>query len=316
MLNKVDDPYTSYYNEKETTTFYKELKGTFYGIGCAILKSNDLIYVVDVLENSPAKKSGVLVNDIIKEVNNKSTEKLSAMEVVNIIEDAKKEITLKIIRDNKEIIINMDKDNVVIKSVIPYIHEKNNKKIGYIKINLFAANTYEQFKEELLKLEKNNIDSLIIDVRDNEGGYLTSVSNIVSLFFDKDTVIYQLKTKTAIIKKYSLTNEKRNYNVVILQNNGSASGSEILAGVFKEMYKSEIIGTNSYGKSSVQQTVDLGDGTMFKYTTRQWLTSLGNNIGGFGIEPTIIIEQSEEYYKNKIEENDTQLQKALSILSE
>lgn len=316
MLGTVDDAYTSYYDNEATTTFYKQLKGSFYGVGCAIASNGTNIYVVSVLDDSPALKAGVLANDVILKVNDTDTTSLTAAKVVSLIEDSTKDLTLTVKRNDETKTIAITKGIVTIKSVSSTTYEKNNKTIGYIKIDLFAANTDEQFEKALTALEKNNIDSLIIDVRDNAGGYLSSVSNILSTFISKDSVLYQIETKNGIIKKYDTTSESRSYKIVVLQNSESASGSEILAAAIKEIYGGTVIGTNSYGKSSVQQTLDLGDGTMIKYTTQKWLTALGNNVGGFGLTPTITVTQSDAYSTSATAENDTQLQKALSTLAE
>ena len=156
----------------------------------------------------------------------------------------------------------------------------------------------------------------IIDVRDNSGGYLSSVTDICNLFLDKGKVIYQLEDSKGKVKKKDTTKEKRKYDIVVLINGGSASASEILASAIKESYGGDIVGTNSYGKGTVQQTKKLLDGSMIKNTTQKWLTPDGNSINEVGVTPTKVVELNEEYFNNPTTENDNQLQEAIKLILE
>ena len=191
---------------------------------------------------------------------------------------------------------------------------RNNKNIGYIKISIFAANTASQFTTKLKELENNGIDSLIIDVRDNAGGYLSNVSTILELFMKKDTVLYKTETKTNSVSRKDNTEEYRSYPVVVLVNGSSASASEILASCFKENYNSTIIGTTTYGKGTVQETVSILDSSMAKITTKKWLTSSGEWINEKGIEPDIKVSLNDTYLKNPIYDNDNQLASAINVI--
>lgn len=196
------------------------------------------------------------------------------------------------------------------------VYEKNNKKIGYISISIFSSITTKQFEESLNKLNDEKIDGLVIDVRDNGGGYLSVVTDIASKILSKDKIIYQLEKEGDIIKKKDNTKDSLSYPIAILVNSNSASASEILASAIKESYKGFVVGTNTYGKGTVQQTTTLPDGSMVKYTVQKWLTPDGNWINKKGVEPTDYVELSKEYYENPIEENDNQLNKALDLVSE
>ena len=191
----------------------------------------------------------------------------------------------------------------------------NSQIIGYLKISSFSNVTYKQFKENLTELEKNNITGLIIDVRNNGGGYLNSVTDISSLFLSKGKVIYQLETEKGITKIKDTTKTKKTYPIAVLVNKNSASASEILTSVIKESHGGTIIGTNTFGKGTVQETMNMKDGSIIKYTTKKWLTPNGNWINEVGVEPTIKLELSDEYYENPTTENDNQLQEALKILT-
>lgn len=220
------------------------------------------------------------------------------------------------IRDGKNIELTITRDVVDIPSVNSKIIEGNNKSLGYISIDTFASNTYSQFKSNLTSLEKQKIDSLIIDVRNNPGGHLDQVEDILSLFFNKKTVLYQIETKGKTEKVYASSKKTRNYDVVVLINGSSASASEILASCFQENYKkATIIGTTSYGKGTVQKSLELSTGASLKYTTEKWLTSKGTWINDKGVVPDIVVEQSEEYMAAPSDDNDLQLQKALGVLT-
>lgn len=316
MISSVGDSYTSYADTQTTEDFTETISGSYEGIGCSIatyLEEGKTV-VIEVFPDSPAEKAGLEVGDIISKVDGKTYE--TSGDISKYIKNSGKEkVKLLIIRDNeeKEITINLSKVN------LPYVTgkvlEKNDKKVGYISISLFSSNSYENFKKELKKLEKENIDSLIIDVRSNNGGYLTAVTDITSMFLEKGKIIYQLEDSNGTVKKKDITKEKRTYKVAVLINGESASASEILASAIKESYNGYVVGTNSYGKGTVQQTKKLLDGSMIKYTIQKWLSPEGNFIGDVGVEPTNKVEQSDSYYDNPTMENDSQLNEALNILT-
>lgn len=317
MISSVGDTFTTYTTTDDTETFNETINGSYEGIGCSVATYNDgKIVVIEVFEDSPAYISGLKVGDIITKIDDNSLEGKSGTDVSNYVKNSGKDkVVLTIIRDSeeKEITINLSKVD------IPYVSgeiiEKEGKKIGYIKISLFANNSYKQFKNKLEKLEKENIDGLIIDVRDNSGGYLTSVTDICNLFLEKGKVIYQLQDESGTVKKKDTTKEKRTYDIAVLINRSSASASEILASAIKESYKGLVVGESSYGKGTVQQTKKLLDGSMIKYTTQKWLTPNGNFINEIGVTTTNEVILSEDYYKTPSIETDNQLQEALNLLT-
>lgn len=318
MISQVGDTFTSYSAATDAETFSETIKGTYEGIGCAIAKySTGEIKVIEVFPSSPAEKAGLLVGDKIIKVDNEDYTDKESTDISNYIKNSGKDkIVLTVERENKEIDITINLSKVEIPYVSSKILEQNDKKIGYIAISLFSGNSYKQFKNNLEKLEKEKIDGLIIDVRDNSGGYLSSVTDISNMFLEKGKIIYQLEDPKGTIKKKDTTKEKRTYKVAVLINSSSASASEILASAIKESYKDGlVVGTKSYGKGTVQETKKLLDGSMIKYTTQKWLTPNGNYINEKGVEPTNEVELSEEYYQNPTEENDNQLNEALNLLT-
>ncbi len=316
MISSVGDTFTSYSDTESTSSFDETINGSYEGIGCTVATLEDgTISVIDMFDDSPSYKAGLKVGDVILKVDGESYEGKNSNDISNYIKNSgKSKIVLTVKRNNEEKDISINLSKVEIPHVSGKVIEQDNKKIGYIKISLFASNSYKQFKNKLDELEKSNIDDLIIDVRDNSGGYLSSVTDICNLFLDKGKVIYQLEDSKGKVKKKDTTKEKRKYDIVVLINGGSASASEILASAIKESYGGDIVGTNSYGKGTVQQTKKLLDGSMIKYTTQKWLTPDGNSINEVGVTPTKVVELNEEYFNNPTTENDNQLQEAINII--
>lgn len=318
MLASLEDPHTSYFNKVETENFNELMNGSYEGIGAEVsLDADGNVIVFSVFKNSPAYEVGLKFNDKIMEVNGKNTKGMSTTEVVSLIKDEnRKSANIKIERDGNILEFNVEKRIIIIESVESKVYDINDKKIGYVMINTFANNTYEQFRSNIEKLETENIKGLVIDVRGNSGGYLHSVTSMLDMFLPKGTVSYQIADKKTTYKYTASTSESRNYPIAVLVNKSSASASEILAVGLKESYGAEIIGTYTYGKGTVQTTKDLTtSGGMIKYTIQKWLSPKGNWINGVGVKPSIEIELSEDFEKNPVEENDNQLQKALNVIA-
>ena len=214
-------------------------------------------------------------------------------------------------RGEEEKTFEIEKSMVEISSVSSEVLDN---KIGYISIGVFSSLTDDQFSSELSKLEKQGINSLIIDLRGNGGGYLSTVTNIISRFVDSKTPIYQIKTRNNTEAYYSLNDSVLNYKVVILVDENSASASEIMCSALQEQYGAILVGKTTYGKGTVQEMRELPNNTMFKYTTEEWLTSKGNSINDVGVKPDYEVELGDNYFSNPVKENDAQLQKAIELL--
>lgn len=317
MVGSVGDVYTNYSDSDTTTSFLETVEGTYEGIGCTIAqKQTGEIVIIDMFDDGPSAKAGLMIDDIILKVDDIDAEGKTTTELSDYIKNSKnKNITITVLRGNEEKEINVVRDKVEVPTVTSQVLEKNNKKIGYLNISIFSSVTDRQFNTELQKLQKENIEGLIIDVRGNGGGYLSSVTNILNRILEKDKVIYQLKSKDKVEKIKDNTKEGLNIPIAVLTNTGSASASEILASAIKESYGGYVVGTNTYGKGTVQQTMQLTDGSMIKYTVQNWLTPNGNWVNEVGLEPTDFVELSDEYYNNPTVDNDNQLQTALTLLS-
>ncbi len=314
MVTSIKDNYTTYTNKNQKNEALEELEGTYEGIGCMVsMTTAGEIIVVNIFEESPAEEAGLKPEDIILKIDGKDFKDKTSDEMANYVKNSKKakiEITIK--RGEEEKTLTIKRKKVEIPSVTSEIKEKDNKKIGYIDISIFSGVTYNQFKKELEKLEKDNIEGLIIDVRSDTGGYLSAVTDISKLFLKKGKVIYQLEDNKGKEKIIDDTKESRKYPIAVLINGTSASASEILASSIKESYNGIVIGTNSYGKGTVQKTRTLEDGSMIKYTAEKWLTPSGNWINEKGVEPAIKVELDIESLSKGI---DNQLETALTEIT-
>lgn len=317
MINYLDDPYATYFDGTSSTNFNQTLEGNYEGVGIEVTLDNSKVKITKVFADTPAKKAGIKVGDYITKVNGESVEGKSLSDVVSLIKNAKnKEVEITITRDNQEKAMKVTRTTVDMPYTSSKVYEENGKKIGYLKIEMFSNNITKQVKKELESLKKKNIDKLVIDVRDNPGGYLTQVTEILSLFMTKKDVIYQLQTKNNKEKVYSTSSKATySYPVVVLINENSASASEILASAFKETYNAEIVGVNSYGKGTVQKTGDLNNGDTIKYTVQKWLTPKGNWINEKGVTPTKEVKLELKENEPLTEDNDNQLKAAIELAS-
>ena len=314
----IDDSYSTYMDSEKYNQFNLNLNGSYEGLGISIYKDEETgkIYVVDVMKGSPSE-SKLEVGNIIISIDDKLSKDLTTQEFSNyVVNGNKNTFKIKIERNSKEQVIELQKGNVEIESVYSEIIKKDNKKIGYISMSIFAANTYEQFKKELEKLEKENIDSLIIDLRSNTGGHLTEVSKIISLFLNKDKVIYQLEKNGKKTKYFSEGNVNKTYPIIFIGNGATASASEVFIISLKDNLNAKLIGTKTYGKGTVQEMINMDNGDQYKFTTKKWLSPKGTWVNdNEGIIPDVEVELSDDYFDNPTRKNDNQLQRAILELT-
>lgn len=314
MLSVLDEN-TSYMDKANSTSFNNKMKGEYFGIGVeALTLEGTGVLVVGVTKGSPAERSGIKVDDTIIEVDGTSLIDKEPTFFSNLVSGAKDEMKLVITRNDRKLNISVKPEKVVIPSVSTNKFVVDNKKIGYIKISIFAANTDTQFATKLKELEENGIDSLIIDVRDNSGGYLSTASTILEMFMKKGTILYNIETKNSTSERKDTTDEHREYPVAVLTNGSSASASEVLAACFKDNLNSDIIGNTTYGKGTVQEVINVLEGSTAKITTKKWLTPKGEWVNKIGLTPTIRVSLSDEYYLNPVVDNDNQLARAINEL--
>ena len=313
MLSTLDK--NSAYVGGSDTNFSIYLEGTYKGTGIQVFNDdNGNIVIYTVFENTPASKAGLKSGDIIVKLNNTDTTNMTIDEFSKLVKEQNDKFNITYKRDDNEKTVRLKVDTIEIKSVSSKIINQDDKKIGYIRTTIFANNTYEQFKKELDKLEDEGIDGLVIDLRGNSGGHLSTAEQILSLFLDSSHPIYQIKSKDSQNTYYSTGNETKNYKISILIDGNSASASEVVTSALVEQYSAKTVGKKSYGKGTVQELQTLSDGDQYKLTTKSWLTSKGKVIDGKGIEPDYDVTLSDEYLENPTDENDAQLQKAIEVI--
>lgn len=300
MYNYLNDEYSIYLNEDITNDLEEQLNGKYNGVGIEIsMSDNNEIVIARIFSNSPAEKAGLKAGDILINLDGVDLKDKTSSYVADTIKKGTKEsfeLTYK--RDGKSNTIKITRSSVIIESAT----SKEYDNVGYIKIDTFSANTSEQV-ENLINKFSSKVTSLVVDVRNNSGGYLTTAREVSDLFIEKGKVIYQLKDKNSKITKYTAKDGvEREFNKIsVLINNGSASASEILALALKESANATIIGVKSYGKGTVQEAETLSSGAMVKYTTAYWLSPNGNSINEVGIKPDIEVKDFDAQLTKAIE---------------
>lgn len=313
MLNTLDKNSTYVGSDDDNFSIY--LEGSYEGTGIQVYNDeNNNIVIYSVFDDTSASKAGLKAGDVIIRLNDKDTTNMSIADFSSLVKKQKGKFKITYKRDNEEKTVSLKVSKVELKSVYSETIEKNDKKIGYIQMSIFANNTYEQFKKALSNLENENMNGLIIDLRSNSGGHLSSAEEIISLFLDSSHPIYQIKTKDSLNTYYSLGKETKKYKIVILIDKNSASASEVVASALTEQYGAVTVGEKSYGKGTVQELQSLNDGEQYKLTTKSWLTSKGKVIDGKGIEPDYKVSLDEKYYDEPSFDNDNQLQKAIELI--
>lgn len=305
MLSKLDDPYSVYMDKETVKQFNETLESSFEGIGAEVSMVDGKVIIVAPFKDSPAEKAGLKPNDRILSVDGESIEGLDLYEATLKIRGEKgTKVKIEIERQGLRdpLIVEVKRDEIPQITVYGDIKKQNGKNIGYIEITTFSEETAMEFKEQLKQLEKKDMEGLILDVRGNPGGLLTSVEEILREFVTKGKPMYQIEKRNGEKLRYFSPLEKdKSYPVAVLIDNGSASASEILAGALKEAEGYKLIGEKTFGKGTVQQPVPMGDGSNIKLTIFKWLTPDGNWIHKEGIQPDIEVKQPEIFHTHPLQ---------------
>jgi len=320
MVASLDDPYSDFFDPTDAKKFDEDLTGVFGGIGAEIGLRSGVITVISPLKGNPAEKAGLLPLDKILKIDNTTTTNMSAESAVKIIRgEPGTKVRLLIMRDSwKE-----PKEITITRAVIevPTLDAEmktlpNGKKVAYLHLYNFNANVPSLFYEKLLDLSsKENPDGVILDVRNNPGGYLDVAVNLGGWFLKSGETVVKEKSRTG---EETVRTAKGNESlvdipVVVLVNEGSASAAEILAGAIRDIRGSKLIGAKTFGKGSVQEVVDLKDGAKIKVTIAHWFTPNGTKIDKTGLQPDIEVKMTEKDIEQK---KDPQLEKALQVIGE
>lgn len=314
MTQSLNDPYTVFLEPEEAKKFLEDVKGFFEGVGMEVAIKENQLQVVAPLEGTPAQKAGLRPGDKIIEVDGKSTANITADTAVDWIRGPKgTEITLTVYREEWE----TAKDIKIVRQVIdiPSLKlELRGDGVAYLRLYHFSEKANYDFSEAAIEILGSSAKKIILDLRSNPGGYFEIVQDIAGWFLKKDQIVAikdfgEGKERENVFAKGNA--KLANYPIVVLINEGTASGSEILAGALRDNIEAKIIGESSFGKGSVQELVELNGGSMIKITIARWLTPNGELIIDKGLEPDIKIEMTEEDYN---EGKDPQLDKAIEII--
>ncbi|MDD2487579.1 MAG: S41 family peptidase [Candidatus Gracilibacteria bacterium] len=313
IVGALNDKHSEYFNIDETKQFNEVLNGDFEGIGAVIQKNDFGVFIDRIIAGSPAKEAGLLSGDIIIKANGIDLKDINLTDAVNKIKGkAGTKVSLEIIRPGEKEILKLDviRRKITIPSVDSKILDNNT---GYIMLSIFGEKTGDEFKKTLDDLYSKNISGLIIDLRDNGGGYLETSVSILSNFIDKDKVLVTTKEKNPLNNRsyFSIGNNNKKIPIVVLINENSASASEITAGALKDYNLGVIVGMKSYGKGSVQEPFTLSDGSELKITIAKWFTPLDHGIDGIGINPDIEVKFKQEDIKNNFDRQLDEAKKAL-----
>lgn len=314
-IQGLEDPYSVYYNEEETKDLYETTEGEYSGIGAVLSQDleSGVITLVQIYEDSPAAKAGLKDNDILTKVGDIEVTDMDLSEVVTYIKGEKgTDVDLTVLRgeDAEEITVTATRDTVEAQTVK---YEMLEGQTGYLSVSEFDSVTYAQYEEALNELTAQGMTGLIVDLRNNPGGNLNTVCEMLDLVLPKGTIVY---TEDKDGKRETATSDDEhqiNVPMVVLVNGNSASASEIYAGAIQDYGIGKIVGTQTYGKGVVQQIFDLGDGTSVKLTIAEYFTPNGRNIDGEGITPDVEVEYEAD---ENNPEADNQLEKALEVMKE
>lgn len=310
MLNYLGDNYTTYLTKEQRKELEERLAGEYEGLGIKISGRE----IVEITENSPASEAGLMVGDLFVSVEGTDVTNATSSIISTLIrDDSKKEVNIVIDRNGNQMPFKITK-SLIPTSSISYELKENN--IGYLKIDIFSRPLTSEIENALVDMESKGMQKLIIDVRDNTGGYLDSAETTASLFLEKGKLIYSLQDKNGKEDYKDTTETKRDYPIVVLTNHNSASSSEILAAALKDGYNAILVGETSYGKGKVQQTYDIENGGMAKYTSAKWLRPNGSCIDGVGLKPDYEVNIIYDYNENGeiVGYTDTQLNKAIEVI--
>jgi len=307
------DPYTSFFEPKELEIFNTDLKGSFDGIGAEIGKQNGNIVIIAPLDGTPAKRAGIMPKDIILKVNGESTAEWTTDEAVMHIRGKKgTKVTLTLAREgrNQPFDLEIYRDQIVIKSVKWEFKSVAGKKVAVITLSRFGEDTLSLFEKAVNEVVTKSADGVVVDLRNNPGGYLQSAVDIASQWVKSgDVVVKEARSQGEDqVFEASGLNRLGGTKTVVLINGGSASAAEILAGALRDHNKAVLLGEKSFGKGSVQELISLKEGGAVKVTIAKWITPGGKNLDKDGLNPDIAVKLTEDDAKNG---KDPQMDKAL-----
>ncbi len=315
LVASYGDPYTVFFPPEELSSFEEDIQGNFEGVGMEVGARDNVLTVIAPLKNSPAEKAGIKAGDKIIAINGTSTEGMSVEKAVKLIRGkAGTEVKVTVLKEGtgKSSEVTLVRDVIKVPAVET---ELRKDKIFVIRVSSFSATASTEFKDALREFVNAKTDKLLIDLRNNPGGYLDAAVDMASWFLPQGKVVVQEdfggKEESKILRSRGYDIFSPKLKTVILINEGSASASEIFAGALKEHGKATLVGETTFGKGSVQELVPITEDTSLKVTIARWLTPNGNSISLKGIDPDVKVDLTEDDAKAG---KDPQLDKAVQIL--
>lgn len=318
IMAGLDDPYSVYYTADEYADLMEENSGEYVGVGAVVTQGADkAVTIVRPIPGSPAEEVGLMAEDIVVQVDDVEITNQDLTTVVEMIRGEEgTEVYIKVYRPSINDYVEFNVTRRVVENVTVNA-EILDDNIGYIQVQQFYDNTDEEFIAAVQDMQSKNVKGIIVDMRDNPGGLLTSVVNMCDFIMDEGPILTTKDKHGRIIAQYDSTDEESlDIPMVVLINGNSASASEIFAGAMKDTGKAELVGTTTFGKGIVQSVMPLSDGTAIKLTIAKYFTPAGNDIHEAGIEPDYVVELPDgvESAVNVKQEDDTQLDKAIDII--
>ena len=314
LLDSLDDPYSVYYTHEELVELQQQTEGVYYGIGAYIAQDTEMGYtrISKIIKNTPAEESGLQQDDYIYQINGEDMQGKDSTYVVSKIKGEEgTKVTITVIREGVSEPVDIEVERRKIES--PTVeYEMLDDNMAYIQITEFDLVTTDQFEKAYDQAKADGMKGLILDLRSNPGGNLSTVCDIARMILPKGLIVY---TEDKYGKREEYTCDGANeikVPLVVLTNGYSASASEILAGAIKDYGIGTLVGTTTYGKGIVQKVINLSDGSAVKLTVSTYYTPNGNNIHKIGIDPDVEVEFDAEQYKNGV---DNQLEKAKEVLA-
>ncbi|PIS42448.1 MAG: hypothetical protein COT24_03330 [Candidatus Kerfeldbacteria bacterium CG08_land_8_20_14_0_20_40_16] len=314
LVASLQDPYSVFFNPDLTQAFNQEISGTFDGIGIEIgIKKNQLV-VIAPLPDSPAEKTGILAGDKIMKIDSVDTNTITIDTAVNLIR-GKEGTTVNLLiereGENEPLSFTVTREVIKVQSITWEIIDSN---IAYLKISHFNEDTEKNFQKAINEIILKEPKGIILDLRNNPGGYLDVAIDITGSFVEKEKIVVIEDYGDGRRTEYKSDDggSLSNYPVVVLVNNGSASASEIMAGALQDYGVATIVGEQTFGKGSVQELTEFSDGSSLKLSVAKWLTPTGRSINEEGIKPDVEVKLSEDDYNS---DRDPQLEKAIEILT-
>ncbi len=316
MVAAIGDPYTVFFDPAEAKSFTEQLKGSFSGIGAEIGIKDDQLVIIAPLDDTPAKRAGILAGDFILAIDGNSTEGMTTdAAVAKIRGKAGTQVKLRILhKDGKEAQdLTITRATIQIKSVTLETKDNNGKKIAVIKVNQFGDDTKGLLDHDIDVVAAGNFDGLILDLRNNPGGYLDTAVSTISNWIDSGKIAVKEIGDEQETKDYPTSGVPRlkGMKTVLLVNGGSASASEIVAGALQDYQAATLVGEKTFGKGSVQELENLKNNAELKVTVAKWYTPKGRGIHKLGLEPDIKVELTPDDITNN---RDPQMDKALELL--